>query len=62
MSLVSPRFVSCPYCKKLIEYNFDNKFRPFCSERCQLMDLGDWANENYKIPDNSPPNTDDELN
>jgi endogenous inhibitor of DNA gyrase (YacG/DUF329 family) len=46
----------------VIEYNFDNKFRPFCSERCQLMDLGDWANENYKIPDNSPPNTDDELN
>lgn len=62
MSEVSPRLVPCPNCKKLIEYSINNKFRPFCSERCQLIDLGDWANENYKIPDNSPPSADDELN
>ena len=36
-----------------------NKFRPFCSERCQMIDLGDWANENFKIADNKPPEFDD---
>ncbi len=51
--------VACPQCKKLVEYSLKNKFRPFCSERCQLIDLGDWANENYKIPDNKPPEPDD---
>ncbi|WP_081977165.1 DNA gyrase inhibitor YacG [Methylotenera versatilis] len=62
MSDVKPRLVACPHCKKLIEYSLNNKFRPFCSERCQMIDLGDWANENYKIPDNSPPSPEDELN
>lgn len=42
--------VSCPQCKKLSEYSVKNPYRPFCSERCKLIDLGDWANENYKIP------------
>jgi endogenous inhibitor of DNA gyrase (YacG/DUF329 family) len=46
-----PRLVTCPTCKKLIEYSINNKFRPFCCERCQMIDLGDWANENFKIPD-----------
>jgi endogenous inhibitor of DNA gyrase (YacG/DUF329 family) len=46
-----PRLVACPTCKKLIEYNINNKLRPFCCERCQMIDLGDWANENFKIPD-----------
>ncbi len=47
--------VSCPTCKKNIEYSLDNKFRPFCCERCQMIDLGDWANENHRIADNNPP-------
>ena len=42
--------VSCPNCKALSEYGTSNPYRPFCSERCKLIDLGDWANENYKIP------------
>lgn len=62
MSDVKTRLVACPNCKKLIEYSLSNKFRPFCSERCKMIDLGDWANENYKIPDNSPPEPEDELN
>ena len=62
MSELKPRIVSCPQCKKLIEYSLNNKFRPFCGERCQMIDLGDWANENYKIPDNAPPKPDDEFN
>ena len=61
MQQIKPRLVACPSCKKLVEYSLSNKFRPFCSERCQLIDLGDWANENYKIPDNNPPKNLDEL-
>jgi uncharacterized protein len=62
MSEKPSRQVACPQCKKLIEYSLSNKFRPFCSERCQLIDLGDWANENYKIPDKKPLEEDDEFN
>lgn len=43
-------FIQCPTCHKKIEYSNTNPFRPFCSERCQLIDLGAWANEDYKIP------------
>lgn len=42
--------VSCPHCGKDVEWNSANKFRPFCSERCKLIDLGQWANEGYRIP------------
>ncbi|GHF79562.1 DNA gyrase inhibitor YacG [Thalassotalea marina] len=41
--------VDCPNCKKQVIWNQDSKFRPFCSERCRLIDLGDWAEENHKI-------------
>jgi uncharacterized protein len=49
-----PRLVTCPNCKKQSEYSNTNLFRPFCSERCKMIDLGDWANETYKIPLNTP--------
>jgi uncharacterized protein len=55
------RLVACPNCKKLSVYSTSNAFRPFCSERCKMIDLGDWANENYKIPDNKPPEEPDEF-
>ncbi len=54
MSAVKSRLVTCPNCKKPSEYSASNAFRPFCSERCKMIDLGDWANENYKIPVNMP--------
>ncbi len=44
------RYVPCPRCKTKTLYSAENKFRPFCSERCRIIDLGDWASENYKIP------------
>lgn len=45
--------VKCPKCEKLVEYE-GNEFRPFCSKRCKLIDLGDWADEKYSVPvDNS---------
>lgn len=47
---MSERQVKCPQCGKLTEYKQDNAFRPFCSERCKLIDLGEWAHESYRIP------------
>jgi endogenous inhibitor of DNA gyrase (YacG/DUF329 family) len=43
--------VSCPTCKKDVRWNSDNIFKPFCSERCQLIDLGEWASGNRFIPE-----------
>ena len=39
----------CPLCKKAADINKKNTFRPFCSERCKLIDLGEWANEEKVI-------------
>ncbi|GAB3049605.1 DNA gyrase inhibitor YacG [Acinetobacter apis] len=33
----------------------DNPFRPFCSDRCKLIDLGAWANEEYRLPTQDSP-------
>ena len=41
--------VTCPSCGKSIEWE-GNDWRPFCSERCRLVDLGAWITEEYKIP------------
>lgn len=41
--------VNCPTCKQQIQWSVDNKFRPFCCKRCQLIDLGEWANESHVI-------------
>lgn len=49
------RLVACPQCKELSEYSTENKYRPFCSERCKLIDLGLWASENYRIPEQAKP-------
>jgi endogenous inhibitor of DNA gyrase (YacG/DUF329 family) len=40
--------VICPICKNITTWE-ENPFRPFCSERCKLMDLGAWASEGYRI-------------
>jgi len=52
---VKTRKVACPACGETTEYSTTNPYRPFCSERCQLVDLGDWATEKFRIPDNTPP-------
>jgi len=41
--------VTCPTCEKVSKYSTKNKFRPFCSERCKVIDLGAWASEQYRI-------------
>jgi len=40
---------NCPTCKKKTIYSKDNPFRPFCSERCKMIDLGEWASEGHAI-------------
>ena len=45
------RKVVCPTCGKQIEWRPENTWKPFCSERCKLIDLGAWATENYRLPD-----------
>lgn len=45
--------VKCPTCEKLVEWTSDNPWRPFCSERCKLIDLGEWASESHRIAGDS---------
>jgi endogenous inhibitor of DNA gyrase (YacG/DUF329 family) len=46
---VSPATVACPTCGRELEWQ-GAPFRPFCSERCRLIDLGQWASESYRVP------------
>jgi hypothetical protein len=54
-----PMTVDCPTCGAPVEWTSDNKFRPFCSDRCKLIDLGAWASEEHAIP--VAPDAEDEL-
>ncbi|CAN5348235.1 hypothetical protein BH18ACI2_BH18ACI2_16540 [soil metagenome] len=47
-------FMKCPICEKPITWK-DNPHRPFCSERCQLIDFGHWADEDYGVPSAEAP-------
>jgi len=46
--------VNCPHCGELVEWKVESKWRPFCSERCRLIDLGAWADEQYAIAGKEP--------
>ena len=50
--------VKCPSCEKTVDWKPEEKYRPFCSERCRLIDLGEWANGGHAIPGKS---VEDEL-
>ncbi|HXF66896.1 MAG TPA: DNA gyrase inhibitor YacG [Burkholderiales bacterium] len=45
-----PRAVACPTCGKQVPWTPASLWRPFCSERCKLIDLGAWATERYRVP------------
>jgi endogenous inhibitor of DNA gyrase (YacG/DUF329 family) len=47
---MNARIVNCPQCGKPAAWDTANPYRPFCSARCRLIDLGAWASENYRIP------------
>jgi uncharacterized protein len=42
--------MNCPICEKPTTWK-DNPYRPFCSEKCQDRDLGNWLTENYAVPE-----------
>ena len=48
------RVVPCPSCRTPVRWATDNPWRPFCSERCKLIDLGQWASDGYVIPGDAP--------
>lgn len=51
--------IKCPICKKKTTWE-ENPNRPFCSERCKLIDLGTWASEGYRVPGKSEEEEDEE--
>ncbi|MCE0721706.1 MULTISPECIES: DNA gyrase inhibitor YacG [Legionella] len=44
--------ITCPICRKQNTWCPENQFKPFCSQRCKLIDLGEWASDSRKIPGN----------
>lgn len=52
--------VKCPKCGRMAKYE-GNEFRPFCSERCKLLDFGAWANEEYALPAEATELTEEDL-
>lgn len=52
--------ITCPTCGTKNTWKPDNAFRPFCSDRCKLIDLGDWAAEKHVIPGEKAPLDDKE--
>lgn len=50
--------VKCPKCKKKFNY-YSSKFRPFCTERCKMVDLGHWFEETYAVASEKPLSEDD---
>jgi endogenous inhibitor of DNA gyrase (YacG/DUF329 family) len=44
--------VTCPTCSAVVEWTPQQRWRPFCSERCHMIDLGNWLDESNRIPDN----------
>jgi len=51
------RRVRCPACRREVAWE-GNRFRPFCSDRCRLLDLAAWADERYRIPGEPVPEPD----
>lgn len=48
--------IKCPTCQKTLYWTSEYPFKPFCSERCKLIDLGAWANDSYALPSDTPLN------
>ncbi len=54
------KIVQCPTCTKPVPWLQSQEYRPFCSQRCKLIDLGEWASEGHRIAGN-PIEPDDLL-
>ncbi|NKF22942.1 DNA gyrase inhibitor YacG [Solimonas sp. C16B3] len=49
---------SCPQCGQSVRLDETNPWRPFCTERCKLLDLGEWFSGSFAIPSDEPPHGD----
>lgn len=56
----TPKIVQCPTCGKPVPWTPESAYRPFCSERCRKIDLGAWAAEEYRLPEQEKPLSDDQ--
>lgn len=54
-----PLLVPCPTCRKETPWA-NNPYRPFCSERCKLVDLGNWAEGKYQVQGSDSPSSEEE--
>ncbi|HQU90918.1 MAG TPA: DNA gyrase inhibitor YacG [Pyrinomonadaceae bacterium] len=52
--------VKCPICDTRVPYE-GNEFRPFCSERCKLLDFGAWVDEEYALPVEETSMTEEDI-
>ena len=53
--------VACPRCGARTSFTRENRWRPFCSERCRMIDLGAWATESYRVPAEEDDGRDEEA-
>jgi endogenous inhibitor of DNA gyrase (YacG/DUF329 family) len=53
--------VSCPTCGKPVEWSPSQRWKPFCSERCKLIDLGAWIDERHRIPGDEANSSDEDT-
>lgn len=53
--------VKCPTCRRSVPWIPEQEFKPFCSERCKMIDLGEWAMEEKVIPGEPLEDTLDQL-
>lgn len=51
-SMAKRESVRCPSCRREVPWE-GNSHRPFCSERCRVIDLGNWATDRYRVPGES---------
>ncbi|WP_440997292.1 DNA gyrase inhibitor YacG [Arhodomonas sp. SL1] len=51
----TPATVKCPHCDQPVEWSERSPYRPFCSERCRLIDLGAWVEGEHAIPGEPAP-------
>ena len=52
--------IKCPHCRKEAPFA-GNPYRPFCSKRCKMIDLGTWASDEYRIPGEKAPEKDEDY-
>jgi endogenous inhibitor of DNA gyrase (YacG/DUF329 family) len=57
----APRVVKCPQCGTPVPWSPESRWRPFCSERCKMLDLGAWASERYRVETTEAPESSDAM-